>query len=176
MENNKQLSGWLDAAFYSILHIVVAILCIIVYSKIDTVINALGSAAGEIQIMNITILFAAISNFVSAAAVMIREYKRQKLEEQIKNLQKSIEECKDSAKYLENKFEKMTNIKCPKCGKTYPQGTKFCQDCGKNLTETNMTKDENYFVFFYYNSCLCLNAFSSVISSANSMLLPMAIP
>ena len=141
MENNKQLSAWLDAAFYSILHIIIAILCIIVYSKIDTVINALGSSAGEIVIMNVTILFAAISNFVSAGAVVIREYKREKLEKRIKELQSSIDACNDTTKFLEKKFDKMTDIECPKCGKTYPQGTKFCQDCGKNLTENSIKKD-----------------------------------
>lgn len=136
----ENITNWALAGLFAILHIIIAILCIIIYSKIDTAINALSSNANELTIFNVTIMLAAISNFISASAVIIREYKRQKSKKLLNDIQVDLSECCDVIEHLNNKLAKLSDIKCTKCGKTYPQGTKFCNDCGTNLL--NQTKKD----------------------------------
>ncbi len=142
MNETNNLKKWILPVLFAILHIIIGIMCIIFFAMFLSP-TAIGTLAnnGYIIFMIFIIFLGATYFFTSAAAIIIRELKRQKMSIEINKIQNTLEEYKGKNALLDIKFKSLTDIKCPKCGKTYPQGTKFCQDCGKNLTENSIKKD-----------------------------------
>ena len=142
MEEKTNSRNWILPILFAILHIIIGITCIIFFAMLlsPTVIGT-SSNSSYIVFMIFIIFLGATYFFTSAAAVIIREFKRQKINTEINEIQNTLEDYKGKIALLDTKIKSLTNVKCPKCGKTYPQGTKFCQDCGKNLTENSIKKD-----------------------------------
>ena len=142
MNETNNLKKWILPVLFAILHIIIGIMCIIFFAMFLSP-TVIGTSAnnGYIIFMIFIIFLGAIYFFTSAAAIIIRELKRQKINTEINEIQSTLEDYKGKIALLDTKIKSLTNVKCPKCGKTYPQGTKFCQDCGKNLTENSIKKD-----------------------------------
>ncbi len=91
-ENQHQDNSiWIAAIIYIILHIIIAVLCIVVCSKLNEAIKSIEESESDLILITTTILLAAFSNFASAIAIIVRVYDRQKLEKKIIQLENKLE-------------------------------------------------------------------------------------